>query len=148
MRLVLQRVAHAHVEVGDAVVGAIGRGLVILVGVGREDGVAVAERLADKTAGLRMFDDEDGKTNLSLLDVGGEALVVSQFTLFADCRRGRRPSFSGAGEPDRAAELVEVFQRALEQRGVSTASGRFAAHMKLHILNDGPFTICLDSEEL
>ncbi len=148
MRLVLQRVAHARVEVEGEEVGAIGRGLVILVGVGKEDGAAVAERLADKTAGLRMFDDEDGKTNLSLLDVGGEALVVSQFTLFADCRRGRRPSFSGAGEPARAAELVEVFQRALERRGVSIASGRFAAHMKVHLLNDGPFTICLDSEEL
>lgn len=148
MRLVLQRVAHARVEVGGEEVGAIGRGLVILVGVGKDDGVAVAERLADKTAGLRMFDDAEGKTNLSLVDVGGEALVVSQFTLFADCRKGRRPSFSAAGEPARAAELVEVFRRALERRGVGTASGRFGAHMKVHLLNDGPFTICLDSEEL
>lgn len=148
MRLVLQRVAHARVEVGGEEVGAIGRGLVILVGVGKDDGVAVAERLADKIAWLRMFDDADGKTNLSLVDVGGEALVVSQFTLFADCRKGRRPSFSGAGEPARAAELVEVFRRALERRGVGTASGRFAAHMKVHLLNDGPFTICLDSEAL
>ncbi|NLT35267.1 MAG: D-tyrosyl-tRNA(Tyr) deacylase [Gaiellales bacterium] len=148
MKLVMQRVTHARVEVDGEEVGAIGHGLVIFVGVGREDGVAVAERLADKTVGLRMFDDAEGKTNLSLLDVSGEALVVSQFTLFADCRKGRRPSFSSAGEPVRAAELVEVFRRALEQRGVGTASGRFAAHMKVHLLNDGPFTICLDSEDL
>lgn len=145
MRLVLQRVERARVTVEGEELGAIGRGLMILVGVGKEDGPAVIDGMADKVAGLRIFDDEAGKTNLSLLDVKGEALVVSQFTLYADCRKGRRPSFTAAGDPAAASALVDRFQKALEQRGVLTAAGRFGAHMKVELINDGPFTICLDS---
>lgn len=146
MRLVLQRVTQAAVAVEGRVVGRIDRGVALLVGVGHGDDEAAARRLAGKVAGLRIFEDEQGKTNLSLGDVGGEALVVSQFTLYADTRKGRRPSFTAAAEPERAAVLVEAFRRALDEAGVPTAEGRFAAHMELTVINDGPFTLVLADE--
>jgi D-aminoacyl-tRNA deacylase len=162
VRLVAQRVVQASVEVEGDVVGRIDKGLVILVGVGGNDvaaatgdsdsrassGGARAVALAGKIANLRIFPDEEGRSNLSLLDTGGAALVISQFTLFADCRRGRRPSFSEAADPVPAEELVEEFRLALERLGVHTASGRFGAHMNVALENDGPYTIVLDSETL
>ena len=146
MRIVAQRVSRASVEVDENVVGEIGKGLLLLVGVGREDtfaGGAPVAALADKVARLRIFPDSDGKSNLSLLDIGGSALVVSQFTLYADCRRGRRPSFSEAADPGPAESLVEEFRQALACMGVPTAAGRFGAHMVVSLVNDGPYTILL-----
>jgi D-aminoacyl-tRNA deacylase len=160
MRVVAQRVSRASVEVDGELVGEIGRGLLLFVGVGRGDtepdrlvksdasppGRKVAVALADKVANLRIFQDGDGKSNLSLLDTGGSALVISQFTLYADCRRGRRPSFTYAADPAPAEALVEEFRVALEKLGVTTAAGRFGAHMNVSLVNDGPYTIVLDSE--
>jgi D-tyrosyl-tRNA(Tyr) deacylase len=161
MRAVVQRVECASVEVEGRVAGKIDGGLLIFLGVGRDDGgdhdpgrgtatagAAEAAMLADKVANLRIFPDASGKSNLSLLDTGGAALVISQFTLYADCRRGRRPSFTEAADPEPAEALVEEFRLALERRGVSTASGRFGAHMTVSLVNDGPYTILLDSETL
>ncbi len=148
MRVLVQRVTEAAVEVDGHDVGSVGRGLVALVGIGRGDDTACARKMADKVADLRMFEDAAGKTNLSLLDVGGSVLVVSQFTLYADCRKGRRPSFTDAGEPGLAAELVGVFRSRLEERGVRTASGVFGARMSVRLVNDGPFTLFLDSREV
>jgi D-tyrosyl-tRNA(Tyr) deacylase len=145
MRVVLQRVARARVTVDGDVVGAIERGLLLLVGVGRGDDPDEAERLAEKIAGLRVFEDDDGKTNLALADVGGEVLVVSQFTLYGDVRKGRRPSWTDAEDPDVAAERVEAFAQALEARGLRVARGVFGAHMEVELLNDGPFTLILGS---
>jgi D-tyrosyl-tRNA(Tyr) deacylase len=149
MRAVIQRVRAGRVSVEDRVVGEIGSGLVILLGAGPGDGSAEADRLAHKTANLRIFADAEGKTNLSILDVGGEALVISQFTLYADCRKGRRPSFVHAAPPDVAAPLVERFSERLRQAGVARVeTGEFGAMMLVEIHNDGPFTIILDTEEL
>lgn len=184
MRVVVQRVIRASVEVDGLTVGEIGPGLLVFVGVGREDtpggdggapsgaangaapypaaregapaGAArgapmpgvTATALADKVANLRIFPDLQGRANLSLLDTGGAALVISQFTLYADCRRGRRPSFSKAADPAPAEALVEEFRLALERLGVKTAAGRFGAHMTVSLVNDGPYTILLDSEVL
>lgn len=147
MRALLQRTTGARVRVEGEVVGEIGPGLVILVGVGPDDTEAVADDLARKTAELRIFRDEEGRTNRSLLDVGGEALVVSQFTLFADTRRGRRPGFTGAASPDRAASLVERFAVTLGGLGITVAEGRFGAEMAVDLVNDGPFTIWLDTAD-
>jgi D-aminoacyl-tRNA deacylase len=144
MRLVLQRVVRASVTVDGRVISSIGQGLLVLVGVGRDDDPAQAEQLAEKVASLRIFRDAAGKTNLALADVGGEVLVVSQFTLYADTRRGRRPSFVDAAEPVQAAELVEVFARAIEARGLSVGRGAFGAEMTVGLVNDGPFTLVLD----
>jgi D-aminoacyl-tRNA deacylase len=130
------------------VVGAIGEGLLIFVAAGWGDDEKTVAALAEKAAGLRMFADAEGKTNLSLLDSGGSALVISQFTLYADCRRGRRPSFSGAADPLRAEALVDLFRLTLEHLGISTSAGRFAAHMIVSSENVGPFTILLDSDVL
>lgn len=146
MRIVLQRVSEASVSVGGAEVGRIGPGLLALVGVGRGDTAADATALAAKVAKLRLFEDVHGKTNLDLTDIGGAVLVVSQFTLLADTRKGRRPSFTGAADPLPAAELVNAFREALEARGIPTASGEFGAHMRVSLVNDGPFTLILDSE--
>ncbi len=143
MRALLQRVSEARVRVGGEVVGEIGRGWAILVGVGRHDDEAIAERLAEKVALLRAFEDAEGKTNLAAGDVGAEMLVVSQFTLYADTRRGRRPSFIEAGPPERAAELVEHVSRALRERGFTVATGQFGAQMQVELVNDGPFTLAL-----
>jgi D-tyrosyl-tRNA(Tyr) deacylase len=148
VRALLQRVSEASVRVGGDEVGAVGGGLLVLLGVGHRDDERTARLLAEKVAGLRIFEDEQGKTNLSVTDVGGEVLVVSQFTLYADVRKGRRPSFTDAAQPVRAAELVEVFRDALEEAGLRTAAGQFAAHMEVSLINDGPFTIWLDSDEL
>ena len=147
MRALLQRTTGARVQVDGEVVGDIGPGLVILLGVGPDDTEAVAVDLARKAAELRIFRDEDGRTNRSLLDVSGEALVVSQFTLFADTHRGRRPGFTGAAAPDLAAALVERFAATLRGLGVTVAQGRFGAEMAVELVNDGPFTIWLDTAD-
>jgi D-tyrosyl-tRNA(Tyr) deacylase len=144
VRVLLQRVTRARVTVDGRVSGEIGPGLLLLVGVGRGDPPEQAERLADKVAVLRVFEDDEGKTNLALPDVGGSALVVSQFTLYADLGKGRRPSWTRAEDPDVAAERVEAFARALEARGVQVARGEFGAHMQVELVNDGPFTIWIE----
>ncbi len=148
MRVVVQRVAEAAVQVGGEEVGRIGRGLLLFVGVGHEDADEHAAPLAEKVVNLRVFEDSAGKTNLSLLDVGGAALVVSQFTLFADTRKGRRPSFTAAAEPAAAERLVDLFRQELEVRGVHTASGRFGAEMRVSLVNEGPFTLHLDTDAM
>lgn len=149
MRAVIQRVQRGRVSVEGQTIGEIGPGLVILLGAGQGDGQAEADRLATKIANLRIFADAQGKTNLSILDVGGEALVISQFTLYADCRKGRRPSFVHAAPPDVAAPLVDYFSGLLRQAGIlRVESGEFGAMMLVEIENDGPFTIILDSDHL
>ena len=146
MRALVQRVQRASVSVGSEVLGAIGPGLVVFVGIHHQDGEAEAVWLADKIAHLRIFADEAGKFNLSLLDISGEILVVSQFTLYGDARRGRRPSFSDEAVPERAAPLIERFCALLRECGIrQVATGRFQAHMLVEILNDGPVTMWLDS---
>ena len=147
MRALLQRVTRAAVRVDGATVGEIGRGLVVLVGVGPEDDETVADALARQVAELRIFADDEGRTNRSLLDVEGGALVVSQFTLFADTRRGRRPGFTGAAPPDQAQRLYARFGAALGGLGVPVATGLFGASMAVELVNDGPFTIWLDTAE-
>ena len=148
MKAVIQRVSKASVSVDAETVGSIGPGLVVLLGVAQGDTVDDARRLAEKTAGLRIFSDAEGRFNFSLLDSGGEALVVSQFTLLADSRKGRRPSFTRAAPPEEAEPLVGEYEAALRRLGVRVAGGRFGAHMQVEILNDGPVTIILDSAEL
>lgn len=147
MRAVIQRVSRAEVRVEGAPVGAIGPGLLVLLGVGQDDGSEGARLLAEKIVQLRIFSDAEGKFNLSALDVGGGVLVVSQFTLFADTRRGRRPSFISAAPPDAAAPLVERFMDAVRAQGLTVAGGRFGAHMQVELVNDGPVTIILDSDD-
>ncbi|HEY7467239.1 MAG TPA: D-aminoacyl-tRNA deacylase [Dehalococcoidia bacterium] len=148
MRLVLQRVSRAAVRVDEETVGEIARGLLILLGVREGDDEATARRLAAKAAELRIFPDQEGRFNRSLIETGGEALVVSQFTLYGDVRKGRRPSFNDAARPEVAEPLVESFAAALEEAGVRVASGRFGAMMQVEMVNDGPVTVILDSEEL
>ena len=148
MRLVIQRVGHASVVVDGDTVGAIGSGLLVLVGIRDGDEPDIAKRLADKTAELRIFPDNEGRFNRSLLDTGGEALVVSQFTLYGDTRKGRRPSFNDAARPEIAEALVESYAEELAARGIPIARGRFGAHMEVSLLNDGPVTIIIDSDEL
>ena len=145
MRAVIQRVTEASVTVNNQVVGQIGGGLLVLLGIGVGDQLAEATLLAEKIANMRIFADDDGRFNRSALDVGGAALVVSQFTLYADTRRGRRPSFAAAAPPELAAPLVDAFVAALRERGMTVASGVFGAHMHVALLNDGPVTIVLDS---
>jgi len=144
---VLQRTTGARVRVAGETIAEIGRGLVILLGVGPEDDDATADALARKVVELRIFDDPHGRTNLSLLDVGGEALVVSQFTLYADTRRGRRPGFTGAAAPELAERLYLRFAETVRSLGIVVATGRFGAVMEVELVNDGPFTIWLDSAE-
>lgn len=148
MRAVVQRVSHAQVSVEGKVTGSIGRGLLILLGVGQNDTESQVERLWTKIFKLRIFDDENGKTNLSLADVGGGALVVSQFTLYANCKKGNRPSFTQAGAPDEANRLYELFVERARQDVAQVGTGVFGAHMKVELENDGPFTIVLDTDEL
>jgi D-tyrosyl-tRNA(Tyr) deacylase len=148
LKAVIQRVNKASVSVDGETVGSIGPGLAVLLGVAQGDTAEAARRLAEKTAGLRIFSDTEGRFDLSLLDTGGEALVVSQFTLLADSRKGRRPSFTSAAPPDEAEPLVDEFEVALRGMGVRVAGGRFGAHMLVEVLNDGPVTIILDSAEL
>jgi len=145
MRLVLQRVTRASVTVDGAVVGSIGPGLVVLVGIGHEDTPATVQALADRTCDLRIFRDPAGMTNLSLMDVGGEVLAISQFTLYADTRKGRRPSFLAAAPPDLGSALYATYAAAVEARGVRVALGVFGAEMAVELVNDGPMTIWLDS---
>ena len=145
MRAVIQRVSAASVTVEGAVVGQIGRGLLVLLGVGQADAEREAELFAEKIANMRIFPDDAGRFNRSLLDIGGAALVVSQFTLYADTRRGRRPSFTDAAPPELAAPLVELFAAALRRRAIVVANGVFGAHMLVALENDGPVTIVLDS---
>ena len=146
MRAVVQRVSSASVRVGERVAGSIGRGVLVLLGVSVSDGPGDPAWLADKVANLRIFSDEEDKMNLSLLDVGGEALVVSQFTLYGDARKGRRPSFVHAARGAEANGLYEATVAELERLGVSCATGEFGAQMKVELVNDGPVTILLDSD--
>ena len=144
VRAVLQRVSDARVEVVGQIVGSIGKGWLVLLGVGHGDTRAIADQLAEKIALLRCFEDANGKTNLSILDVGGQVLLVSQFTLYADLTRGRRPGFTNAAAPDEANALVDYVGQALRQRGLQVEHGRFGAHMQVSLVNDGPFTILLE----
>ena len=144
MRVLLQRVTHASVSVDDRTIASSGPGLIILLGIGHADGEEQAQFLANKIADLRIFEDQDGKTNLSILDTGGEALVVSQFTLYADTRKGRRPSFTDAALPEIANPLVDRFVELLEARTIPAKKGEFGAHMLVEIHNDGPVTIWLE----
>jgi D-aminoacyl-tRNA deacylase len=144
MRVLLQRVSKASVTVDDKVISQIGKGLVVLLGIGHDDGEEQAAFLAEKIANLRIFEDEQGKTNLSVLDVKGETIVVSQFTLYADSRKGRRPSFIDAALPNMAEPLVDRFIQLLRSHGVPTQTGQFGAHMAVEIHNDGPVTIWLE----
>src|SRR5688500_13404136 len=145
MRALIQRVDRARVSVGDEVVGEIGRGLCVFVGVTHSDDEAVADRLAGRVWNLRMFDDEGGFMNVPVAEVGGEVLVVSQFTLYGDTSRGRRPSWSGAARPGQAEPLVERFRGALVALGARVATGRFGAHMHVELLNDGPVTVTVEA---
>jgi D-tyrosyl-tRNA(Tyr) deacylase len=145
MRAVVQRVSESSVTVGAEVVGRIGRGLLVLLGVAKTDTEKAADYLAEKIAHLRVFEDEEGRLNRSLIEVGGAMLVVSQFTLLADCRRGRRPSFTEAAEPELATRLYEHFVRQTAQMGISVQTGRFRALMAVGLVNDGPVTLVIDS---
>lgn len=144
MRTVIQRVTHGKVSVAGRTIAEIGQGAVILLGIGPQDGEEQARYLVEKIANLRIFDDEQGKINRSLLEVGGSAIVVSQFTLYADARKGRRPSFTDAALPEVASPLVDRFVQLLKAQGVPTQSGEFGAHMLVEISNDGPVTIWLE----
>ena len=149
MRVVLQRVSFANVEINKEIKGKCDKGFLVLLGVKQGDTEKEADFLASKVANLRVFSDENDKMNLSLLDIGGEALVISNFTLYADCSHGRRPSFINAEKPDKANELYEYFCSKLkEQRVTSVEKGEFGADMKVSLLNDGPVTIILDTEEI
>lgn len=148
MRAVVQRVSRASVEVDGEIVGRIDRGWLVLLGVGREDGPEDAERLADKILNLRAFEDDQGKMNRSVIDVGGGVLTVSQFTIMADCRTGRRPSFTDAAEPQAAEALYNQFVELTRASGLEVASGVFRAMMKVELVNDGPVTFLLDSRRL
>ena len=148
MKAVLQRVTEASVRVDGETVGSIGKGFFILLGVSDEDTEAVADKLADKICRLRIFEDENGKTNLGLKDVGGSLLLISQFTLYADCNKGNRPSFIKAGAPDKAKALYEYVIAKCKEEIDIVEQGEFGADMKVELVNDGPFTIVLDSAEL
>jgi D-tyrosyl-tRNA(Tyr) deacylase len=147
MRAVVQRVSRAQVTVDGEVVGRIERGLLVLLGVGRTDTVEQARWLADKVVGLRIFEDQGGKMNLAVADVGGGVVVVSQFTLYGDCSKGKRPSFIDAAPPETAIPLYEAFVNAVKAQGIPTATGRFRAMMQVELVNDGPVTLIVDSKE-
>ncbi len=147
MRALLQRTSSAEVRIGDEVVGAIDQGLVVFLGVGPDDDERIGRDLATRVADIRIFRDEAGRTNRSLREVHGSALVVSQFTLYADTRRGRRPGFTGAAQPELAQRCYERFVEALTGLGVTVATGRFGAEMAVSLVNDGPFTIWLDTAD-
>lgn len=147
MRAVVQRVSRAKVTVEGAITGEIGRGFLVLLGVADGDGPDDARYLAQKIAGLRVFEDAEGKMNLALADVAGEMLVVSQFTLLGDCRKGRRPSFVAAARPEQADALYQQFVEAVKQQGINVGTGRFQQHMDVELVNDGPVTLLLDSRK-
>ncbi len=148
MKFVIQRVNHASVTVEGEVTGSIGRGYLVLMGVGQQDDREMADKMLQKLVKLRIFSDEEGKINRSVTDVGGELLFVSQFTLYADCRKGNRPSFFEAGKPEEANALYEYVVEEARRLGFSVGTGAFGAHMKVELENDGPFTVILDSAEI
>lgn len=147
MRAVVQRVSSARVEVDGSISAAIERGLLVLLGVAKDDGPGEAEWMAKKLVGLRIFEDAEGKLNLSVQDVGGSILLVSQFTLLGDCRKGRRPSFTEAAPPEDASRRYQEVARRLRESGVSVATGVFRARMAVHLVNDGPVTLILDTPD-
>ena len=148
MRFVIQRVKHASVQVEGEMIGSIQQGFLTLIGIAEDDTEEIADKLIQKMLGLRIFEDENHKTNLSLSDVGGELLLVSQFTLYADCKKGNRPSFTKAGNPEKAEALYNYIIDKCKEKGFQTETGSFGADMKVELLNDGPFTIILDSDEI
>lgn len=148
MKLVIQRVTHASVTVDNNVIGKIGKGYMVLIGVSDTDTKEIADKMLDKMIKLRIFEDENGKTNLSLADVEGELLLISQFTLYANCKKGNRPSFIEAGSPDHANALYEYIIEKCKERVDIVEQGEFGAEMKVELLNDGPFTVILDSEQI
>lgn len=148
MKLVIQRVTHASVTVDNNIIGKIGKGYMVLIGVSDTDTEEIADKMLDKMIKLRIFEDENGKTNLSLADVGGELLLISQFTLYANCKKGNRPSFIEAGSPDHANALYEYIIEKCKERVEVVEQGEFGAEMKVELLNDGPFTVILDSQQI
>ena len=148
MRAVIQRVKSAQVIVNEKIIGLIGFGLLVLLGISRKDNCEDADYLVEKAINLRIFDDQDGKMNRSLLDVGGEMLIVSQFTLIADCRKGRRPSFTAAAEPSEAKKLYQYFIERVKENGIAVATGEFQALMEVGLINNGPVTILMDSKKV
>lgn len=148
MRFVVQRVQRASVMIDGETKGSIGTGYLVLIGIGQGDDEPIADKLVQKLINLRIFEDEDGKTNLALKDVGGELLLVSQFTLYADCKKGNRPSFTKAGKPEQAERLYQYIIKKCQEQIPVVEQGEFGADMKVDLLNDGPFTILLDSEEI
>ena len=148
MKFVIQRVTEANVKVDGEIIGEIGKGFMVLIGVGEDDTREIADKMVKKMTGLRIFEDENGKTNLSLADVGGQMLLISQFTLYANCRKGNRPSFIEAGAPDKANEMYEYIIEECKKVVPVVERGQFGADMKVSLVNDGPFTISLDSAQL
>ena len=148
MKLVIQRVSEANVKVDGKTLGEIGKGFMVLIGIADSDTKEIADKMIAKMLKLRIFDDENGKTNLSIDDVKGELLLISQFTLYADCKKGNRPSFFHAGAPDMASDMYDYMIEACKNLGYKTECGSFGADMKVSLINDGPFTIVLDSDEL
>lgn len=148
MKIVIQRVLEASVTIEGALKGKIGKGYLLLIGISNEDTKEIADKMLEKTAKLRIFEDENGKTNLSIHDVSGEVLAVSQFTLYADCKKGNRPSFINAGKPDMAEELYQYMLEKCKELFGKVECGQFGADMKVSLVNDGPFTIVLDSKEI
>ena len=148
MRFLIQRVKHASVTVDHNTIGAIEQGLLVFVGISNSDNTHIADKMIEKLIKLRIFEDQNGKTNLSVTDVQGEFLIISQFTLYADCRKGNRPSFTDAGAPDVANQLYEYIINHIANKGFVTQHGLFGADMKVSLLNDGPFSIILDSDDI
>lgn len=148
MKFVIQRVTEANVKVDGRIIGEIGKGFMVLIGVGQDDTKTIADKMIKKMVGLRIFEDENGKTNLSLADVDGQLLLISQFTLYANCKKGNRPSFIDAGAPDMANEMYEYIISECKKNVPVVEKGSFGAEMKVSLINDGPFTIVLDSEKL
>ena len=148
MKFVIQRVTEANVKVYGEIIGEIGKGFMVMIGVGEDDTREIADKMVKKMTGLRIFEDENGKTNLSLADVGGQMLLISQFTLYANCRKGNRPSFIEAGAPDKANEMYEYIIEECKKVVPVVERGQFGADMKVSLVNDGPFTIILDSAQL
>lgn len=148
MKFVIQRVLESSVTVGGETIGSIGKGFMVLIGVGKEDTKETADKMVKKLIGMRIFEDENGKTNLSLADVGGSMLLISQFTLYANCKKGNRPSFIESGDPKEAEKLYEYIIESCKAQVPVVERGRFGADMKVSLINDGPFTIVLDSREL
>lgn len=148
MKFIIQRTAHASVTIEGEVCGKIDKGFLVFIGVGQEDDEAIADKMVKKLIGMRIFEDENGKTNLALKDVDGQLLLISQFTLYADCKKGNRPSFIKAGAPQRANELYQYIIKKCKEEIAVVEEGEFGADMKVELLNDGPFTVILDSDEI